>query len=258
MKKNKISIKLILFFIFIFIILIISIWSSNKGKEKNKEKKVLTDANFQKISSQNSTDIISTGNKMVLTDNDGNLTSIGFPRGIILLFSGRLSDIPEGWALCDGKTNSTPDLRGRFVIGANHSDNRNTSLQIRNMGDSGGVEKLGLKNIPPHTHRYFDAFMSEDVGFLRSNNGMTITNKNEDWTVSTGQQLNARFSDFSGPGLGLKGLDIYDLGNNPVGRNENTAPQPEYLIGDKNTGVDHNSQEESLPPYYVLAYIMKI
>jgi hypothetical protein len=39
------------------------------------------------------------------------------PAGLILLWSGSQASIPSGWVLCDG-TNSTPDLRGRFVIGA--------------------------------------------------------------------------------------------------------------------------------------------
>ena len=39
------------------------------------------------------------------------------PAGLILLWSGSQASIPSGWALCDGN-NSTPDLRGRFVIGA--------------------------------------------------------------------------------------------------------------------------------------------
>jgi len=37
--------------------------------------------------------------------------------GIICLWSGSVADIPAGWQLCNG-TNSTPDLRNRFVIGA--------------------------------------------------------------------------------------------------------------------------------------------
>jgi hypothetical protein len=39
------------------------------------------------------------------------------PAGLILLWSGSQASIPSGWVLCDGN-NSTPDLRGRFVIGA--------------------------------------------------------------------------------------------------------------------------------------------
>lgn len=37
--------------------------------------------------------------------------------GAIVMWSGALIDIPEGWALCDG-TNNTLDLRNRFVMGA--------------------------------------------------------------------------------------------------------------------------------------------
>jgi len=40
-----------------------------------------------------------------------------FPAGSIILWSGSIASIPSGWALCDGQ-NSTPDLRGRFVMGA--------------------------------------------------------------------------------------------------------------------------------------------
>jgi hypothetical protein len=39
------------------------------------------------------------------------------PTGAIILWSGSLGSVPTGYVLCDG-TNSTPDLRDRFVIGA--------------------------------------------------------------------------------------------------------------------------------------------
>lgn len=39
------------------------------------------------------------------------------PQGTILLWSGAVSAIPAGWHLCDG-SDGTPDLRGRFVVGA--------------------------------------------------------------------------------------------------------------------------------------------
>jgi hypothetical protein len=43
--------------------------------------------------------------------------SATFAAGMILIWSGSLGSVPTGWVLCDG-TNSTPDLRDRFVIGA--------------------------------------------------------------------------------------------------------------------------------------------
>jgi len=39
------------------------------------------------------------------------------PSGGIIIWSGSSATIPTGWLLCDG-TNSTPDLRNRFVVGA--------------------------------------------------------------------------------------------------------------------------------------------
>jgi hypothetical protein len=39
------------------------------------------------------------------------------PSGGIIIWSGSSASIPTGWLLCDG-TNSTPDLRNRFVVGA--------------------------------------------------------------------------------------------------------------------------------------------
>ena len=38
-------------------------------------------------------------------------------KGIIVLWSGAIADIPAGWALCDG-TLGTPDLRNKFIVAA--------------------------------------------------------------------------------------------------------------------------------------------
>lgn len=54
--------------------------------------------------------------------------SINTPSGIIVLWSGAITDIPTGWNLCDG-TNGTPNLTDRFVI---HADS-----------DSGGTNDVG-------------------------------------------------------------------------------------------------------------------
>jgi len=66
------------------------------------------------------------------------------PPGIIVMFGGAISNIPDGWELCDG-SNDTPDLRDRFVIGAGGS---------HNVDDTGGSEsvQLTLDEIPPHNH----------------------------------------------------------------------------------------------------------
>ncbi|MFH2036655.1 MAG: hypothetical protein ABIJ45_09655 [Candidatus Zixiibacteriota bacterium] len=47
--------------------------------------------------------------------------SEGIPSGVILMWSGALSDIPTGWILCDG-ANGTPDLTNKFVYGISHGE----------------------------------------------------------------------------------------------------------------------------------------
>lgn len=56
-----------------------------------------------------------------------NYVSATFPAGSIIMWSGSILSIPTGWKLCDG-ANSTPDLRGRFVIGAGNIDASITAI----------------------------------------------------------------------------------------------------------------------------------
>lgn len=62
----------------------------------------------------------------------------------IILFSGAIADIPSGWYLCDG-SNSTPNLRDRFVVGAGSS---------YAVGDTGGEANhvLTEAEMPSHVH----------------------------------------------------------------------------------------------------------
>jgi len=93
------------------------------------------------------------------------------PIGGIIMWSGDHTNIPEGWALCNGEiveTTQTPDLRGRFVVGysdgnKNSNDprydgygdkNNAVSLAYQHVGDVGGdtLNRLTKENIPNHTH----------------------------------------------------------------------------------------------------------
>ena len=70
--------------------------------------------------------------------------STGILSGIICMWSGAANAIPAGWALCDG-ANGTPDLRGRFVLGAGGS---------YGVGATGGEEMhtLDTNEMPRHAH----------------------------------------------------------------------------------------------------------
>lgn len=54
------------------------------------------------------------------------------PIGIILAYTGLLSNIPNGWQLCDG-TGGTPDLRGRFLQGSETSVGQYISAGLPNL-----------------------------------------------------------------------------------------------------------------------------
>ena len=62
---------------------------------------------------------LTAGSGVTITNGAGSITiaSQSFVAGMIMLWSGSSASIPSGWLLCDG-TNSTPDLRNRFVVGA--------------------------------------------------------------------------------------------------------------------------------------------
>ena len=92
-------------------------------------------------------------NKMVLCNSNGDLSSIGCPKGVIWLWSGSIDNIPEGWALCNGE-NNTPDLRGRFVLGVNPNSKKNSEFTVNEMLSKGGEEtvKLEVKHLPRHSH----------------------------------------------------------------------------------------------------------
>jgi microcystin-dependent protein len=68
----------------------------------------------------------------------------GVPAGVIVMWSGPLAAVPQGWALCDG-ANGTPDLRDRFILGTNAGENPGTT------GGSHTVT-LTVANLPSHDH----------------------------------------------------------------------------------------------------------
>lgn len=66
------------------------------------------------------------------------------PTGAIVMWSGALDAIPDGWTLCDG-SDGTPDLRDRFVLGAGVGEEP---------GSSGGAHSITLteEQLASHTH----------------------------------------------------------------------------------------------------------
>ena len=192
----------------------------------------------------------------------GTLTVPGFPQnalvpaGIIVMFSGTL--IPLGWAVCDGGTYNgltTPDLRGRFVIGVNNfagtisgtgqhlvfgnggltpsnAPNDGTTLNYGTIGNTGGENGHTLlsseSGSPAHSHT------SPPHGH-GTNNGVFSNSANSSGTTCFELGVSECCTNYQTPTLGNVSVTI-----------DNSTPQ--------NASVTH----ENRPPYYVLAYIIKL
>ena len=81
------------------------------------------------------------------------------PHGVIVMWAGSLSDIPDGWQLCDG-TNDTPDLTNKFIKGAsldgmNQSGGKNTGEVTDGAHDHTDGEHGGDNGHAVHGERMF-------------------------------------------------------------------------------------------------------
>lgn len=103
---------------------------------------------------------------------------VAIPTGTIVMWSGAVADIPQGWKLCDG-TNGTPDLGSKFIVGVGGVDGYA-------VGDKGGFDKVQLTvaEIPSHQHFSYQhtlgfsypgemAAMRDDMGIGGFNGGRT-------------------------------------------------------------------------------------
>jgi len=106
----------------------------------------------------------------------GNTEYFMVPKGGIIIWSGSINNIPEGWVLCDGN-NGTPNLTDRFVLGAGH----NYTV------DSTGGES---EHILPHELEfvYFDKV--KDIALMHSDKLNSKINFS-DGHVDTGERVYA-------------------------------------------------------------------
>ncbi|WP_377473754.1 MAG: tail fiber protein [Microcoleus anatoxicus] len=167
---------------------------------------------FGTISSRHSTKNLVVNNAIVAPAfiGDGALV-----RGMIVMWSGQVAQIPTGWALCNGQ-NGTPNLCDRFIVGAGNS------YAVGATGGSNNVT-LTVEQMPAHSHGVNDPGHSHSKGASWPGSGPEQDQSGSpenrtDFNINTG---------FSGTGISLQ-----------------------------NTGS--SQPHENRPPYYALAFIMKL
>ena len=160
------------------------------------------------------------------------LGNSGVIPGTILAFSGTFSDdgypinsktsaADRGWHLCDG-TNGTPDLRGRFILGASAS---------HAFGTTGGEEAHSLTPTEnaPHGH----------TATCSNNGGHNHTIP----LIKSSTRYNDKGAAYE------KGSHSDDSSTTGSGAHVHTI-----TIGVSGSGAPHNN----MPPFYTLAFIMKL
>ncbi len=195
-----------------------------------------------------------------------------FQRNMIIAWNDDI--IPLGWALCNGKRYSldnngtaiedsrgilTPNLSGRFILGADIRgfDINNQDLNKKILGDTGGKEThvLTIEEMPSHEHslhiyggnrNYVSPYGATTISLslssihdiLYQNATMSKLSENYVNNISTLVKIRNKFGILR-PNTGNK-LEDNAAKNNPDPAIYDTKP--------------HNN----MPPYYVLTYIMKL
>jgi microcystin-dependent protein len=148
------------------------------------------------------------------------VAAAAFPVGGIIMWSGSVASIPSGWALCNG-SNGTPDLRNRFVVGAGSTYAVNAT--------GGSADAI----VVSHTHTATSSV--SDPGHNHSTPVYRVT--------GAAQQVNL----FGSPS------DIQQFGVATIGSNTTGISVSTSVASAGSSGTNAN-----LPPYYALAYIMKL
>ena len=151
------------------------------------------------------------------------------PAGIIAMWSGTVATIPSGWLLCDG-TNSTPDLRNRFIIGANTDTTGVATTAVTGAATSSGGSKDAVNVSHTHTATSVVTDPGHAHGVLPEGAGTSAGSGN----YLTGATNNAAYGNL-------------DTGSNTTG----------ITVATSNSTEGSSGTNANLPPYYALAFIMK-
>jgi hypothetical protein len=154
--------------------------------------------------------------------------SAAFTSGMIMMWSGTIATIPTGWVLCNG-SNSTPDLRNKFVIGA-HSDTAGVAYSTIT---GSNTQTGGTKDAINVSHTHTATTTATDSGHTHLSNAVGLVNGTINWVGTGGTPYNN-------------------------GNNTNTGTGTANITATTTISTEGSSgTNQNLPPYYALAYIMK-
>ena len=187
-------------------------------------------------------------------------TVIGVPSGIIAVWSGSEGSIPSGWYLCNG-SNSTPDLRNRFIVGAGSG----SSYSVGNTGGSNTVT-LSTSQIPAHSHTTNNHSHNASVSDPGHGHSVSVSDPGHSHNTSvTGAKL---FPGYGGAHVPYGGAGGYpgthfNMSNANTGISANASNANTSIsvsTGNANPSTNNTGgggSHENRPPYYALCYIMK-
>ena len=142
-----------------------------------------------------------------------------FTTGMVVVWYGSAGAVPSGWAICDG-SNGTPNLRNKFVMGAN------TQADVNKTGGRAN------SSLPEHSHTGF-----ADVGGEHTHSTLA---------GYTGQY---------GPGEDKIGISSEYI-RTGIQDQVSTAGSHTHTLTVNKAGED--VANGNLPPYLALYYIMKL
>lgn len=174
------------------------------------------------------------------------------PAGVITMWAGSIATIPTGWALCNG-ANGTPDLRDRFVVGAGST---------YAVGATGGATSATTSSNGAHTH-------SGATGSTTLTTDQIPSHTHTGSTGYAGDHAHVA-SNLQGPNAGIYAIGTTAPGfpfgpgaTSTAGGHTHTLAIDAAGGGQGHTHTiasdgDHTHTVATLPPYYALAYIMKL
>ena len=201
------------------------------------------------------------------------------PAGVIVMWSGSIASIPSGWALCDGAS-GRPDLRNRFIVGAGSS---------YAVGATGGADTVTLttSNLPSHTHSISGSGTTSGQSNDHSHSGTTGSeNQNHTHGFSGGTSaanthyhtggdrfiIRTRYDEEIGYGnLYVSGSESHSHSFSGTTGGISNNHQHGFSTGGVSANHTHTwsfsgtsgaagsgTAVENRPPYYALAYIIKV